>query len=221
MPFFETMMGAMAGYGMKAFLVCQSLNHLNKAYGRDNVILDNCQLVSVFGAVDPETAKRIAEMAGELWEERESSTEHSPKPILGPSRRSQTRREERRPLLVPGQVRALSPREALIFVAGAKPLRAQRLHFDREKRLRERLLPARAGSAPLTTSHDWSGVRAIAPAKASARARRRALLSARTDAQASLFNHQARQERLEAANRAAASLNQPEALPAHVRSKGI
>src|SRR5690606_15473991 len=52
MPFFEVMMGAMAGYGLKASLVCQSLNHITKAYGRENVILDNCHIVTAFAASD-------------------------------------------------------------------------------------------------------------------------------------------------------------------------
>lgn len=55
MPFFETAMGAMAGYGLKAYLVCQSLNHISRAYGRDSVILDNCLLVTAFSAADMET----------------------------------------------------------------------------------------------------------------------------------------------------------------------
>ena len=45
-------MGAMAGYGIKAYLVCQSLNHITRAYGRDNVILDNCHIVTAFAAAD-------------------------------------------------------------------------------------------------------------------------------------------------------------------------
>lgn len=31
MPFFETAMGAMAGYGLKTYLACQSLNHITHA----------------------------------------------------------------------------------------------------------------------------------------------------------------------------------------------
>ena len=73
----------MAGYGLKAFLATQSLNHLTKAYGRDNVILDNCHIVTAFAAADGDTAKRIADMAGEVWEFRESETLKRPKPILG------------------------------------------------------------------------------------------------------------------------------------------
>lgn len=40
-------LGAMAGYGLKAYLVCQSLNHITRAYGRDNVILDNVHVVKL------------------------------------------------------------------------------------------------------------------------------------------------------------------------------
>ena len=32
----------MAGYGLKAFLIAQSLNQIEKAYGPNNAILDNC-----------------------------------------------------------------------------------------------------------------------------------------------------------------------------------
>jgi type IV secretion system protein VirD4 len=110
MPFFETMMGAMAGYGLKAFLVTQSLNHLTKAYGRENVILDNVHIVTAFSAADNDTAKRIAEMAGEVWELRESETHTRPRSILGWRKGSTTIREERRPLLLPADVRAIAAR---------------------------------------------------------------------------------------------------------------
>jgi type IV secretion system protein VirD4 len=52
MPFFETMMGAMAGYGLKAFLVCQSLNHVTKTYGRDNVIIENYRVQGLRYMID-------------------------------------------------------------------------------------------------------------------------------------------------------------------------
>jgi type IV secretion system protein VirD4 len=78
LEFFETMMGAMAGYGLKAYLVCQSLNHVTRSYGRDNVIIDNCGIVTSFSASDGDTAKRIADMAGEVWEVRDSETQRSP-----------------------------------------------------------------------------------------------------------------------------------------------
>ncbi len=161
MPFFETMMGAMAGYGLKAFLVCQSLNHVTRAYGRDNVILDNCHIVTAFAASDGDTAKRIAEMAGEVWEIRESETHKRPRAILGWRTGSTTLREERRPLLLPADVRALPRDEELIFVSGCKPIRAKKLKFDQEQLFRERLLPASKARPRLTIAHDWADVRPL------------------------------------------------------------
>ena len=34
----------MAGYGLKSFLIAQSLNQIEKAYGPNNAILDNCHV---------------------------------------------------------------------------------------------------------------------------------------------------------------------------------
>jgi type IV secretion system protein VirD4 len=161
LSFFETMMGAMAGYGLKVALVCQSLNHITRAYGRDNVIIDNCHIVSAYGAADIETAKRIADMAGDTWEMRESETDRRPRPIIGQRGGSSTWREERRPLMTPSDVRALARDEQLIFVAGAKPIRAKKLKFDEEGAFRTRLHPFSGVSEVLTVAHDWQSVRAF------------------------------------------------------------
>ena len=161
MPFFEVMMGAMAGYGLKALLVCQSLHHITKAYGRENVILDNCHIVTAFAAADDDTSERIARMAGEVWELRESVTHRRPRPILGWAPGTTTLREERRPLMTPAQVRALPRDEQIVFVSGAKPLRAKKLRFDEEQVFRRRLRRATNARPTLSIVHDWQSVRAI------------------------------------------------------------
>jgi type IV secretion system protein VirD4 len=161
LPFFETAMGAFAGYGLKAYLVCQSLNHIARAYGRDSVIIDNCHVVTAFAASDTETAKTIASMAGERWELIEQESVSRPKPLLGLRRGATTFREERRPLMLPGDVRQLPADEEIIFVAGAKPIRAKKLQFDREDVFHSRLRPASTTHVSLSTSHDWTGVRAL------------------------------------------------------------
>jgi type IV secretion system protein VirD4 len=43
LDFFESALAFMAGYGLKAFLIAQSLNQIEKAYGSNNSILDNCR----------------------------------------------------------------------------------------------------------------------------------------------------------------------------------
>jgi type IV secretion system protein VirD4 len=159
--FFEKMMGAMAGYGLKAYLVCQSLNHLIRAYGRDNVILDNCAVVTTFAAADPETAKHIADMAGETWEIRPQESEHRPRSVLGLRKGAITYREERRPLLLPADVRSMRSDEELIFVAGAKPIRAKKLKFDAEPIFARRLRPPAARIAGMPQADDWADVRPI------------------------------------------------------------
>ncbi len=161
MPFFEVMMGAMAGYGLKTLLVCQSLHHITKAYGRENVILDNCHIVTAFAAADDDTSERISRMAGEVWELRESVTHRRPRPILGWASGTTTMREERRPLMTPAQVRSLPRDEQIVFVSGAKPMRAKKLRFDEELVFRRRLRPATNSRPTLSIVHDWQSVRAI------------------------------------------------------------
>lgn len=158
MPFFETAMGAFAGYGLKAYLVCQSLNHILRAYGRDNVILDNCQIVTAFAAADMDTAKKIAEMAGEAREVRAQHSEQRPRPLIGARKGSITWREESRPLLLAADVRQLAPGEQLTFVTGAKPLRTQKIRFDDEPVFAARLRPGSNLQTRLTISHDWASV---------------------------------------------------------------
>lgn len=156
--FFEKMMGAMAGYGIKASIACQSVNSITRAYGRDNTIIDNCHLVTAFAAADPETAERIATMAGETWEVRPVRNEQRPRAILGPHKGSITYREERRPLLLPADVRKLPRDEQLIFVSGTKPIRAKKLRFDAEPLFASRMRPAASATPSLTVAHDWENV---------------------------------------------------------------
>jgi type IV secretion system protein VirD4 len=44
LDFFETALAFMAGYGIRAYLIAQSLNQISKAYGENNAILDNCHV---------------------------------------------------------------------------------------------------------------------------------------------------------------------------------
>lgn len=158
LDFFEKMMGAMASYGFKASIACQSVNHVTREYGRDNTIIDNCHVVTAFAAADPETAQRIATMAGEVWEVRPVRSEQRPRSLFGPHKGTMTYREERRPLLLPADVRKLPRDEQLIFVSGAKPIRAKKLRFDAEPLFAKRMLPAAASTPTLTVTHDWQDV---------------------------------------------------------------
>ena len=55
LDFFESALAFMAGYGLKAFLIAQSLNQIEKAYGPNNAILDNCHVRVSFATNDERT----------------------------------------------------------------------------------------------------------------------------------------------------------------------
>ena len=60
----------MAGYGLRAFLIAQSLNQIDKAYGQNHAILDNCHVRVAFATNDERTAKRISDALGTATELR-------------------------------------------------------------------------------------------------------------------------------------------------------
>ena len=51
----------LAGYGIKSFLIAQSLNQIEKAYGLNNAILDNCHVRASFATNDERTPKRVSD----------------------------------------------------------------------------------------------------------------------------------------------------------------
>ena len=70
LDFFETALAFMAGYGIRAYLIAQSLNQITKAYGENNSILDNCHVRIAFATNDERTAKRISDALGTATELR-------------------------------------------------------------------------------------------------------------------------------------------------------
>ena len=61
LDFFESALAFMAGYGLKSFLIAQRLNQIEKAYGQNNSILDNCHVRVSFATNDERTAKRVSD----------------------------------------------------------------------------------------------------------------------------------------------------------------
>ena len=65
LDFFETSLAFMAGYGVRAFLVAQSLNQIDRAYGVNHAILDNCHVRVAFAPNDERTAQAPLRCAGD------------------------------------------------------------------------------------------------------------------------------------------------------------
>ncbi|MCB1393583.1 conjugal transfer protein TraG [Nitrobacter sp.] len=164
LDFFESALAFMAGYGIKAFLIAQSLNQIEKAYGQNNSILDNCHVRISFATNDERTAKRVSDALGTATEMRamQNYAGHRLAPWLGHLMIS--RSETARPLLTAGEVMQLPPDDEVVMVAGIPPIRARKARYYEDARFKERLLPVpkdpRASLAP--KPDDWSALKPVA-----------------------------------------------------------
>jgi type IV secretion system protein VirD4 len=162
LDFFETALAFMAGYGLRAFLISQSLNQIDKAYGQNHSILDNCHVRVTFATNDERTAKRISETLGTATELRaqRNYAGHRLAPWLGHLMVS--RQETARPLLTPGEVMQLPSDEAVVMLSGLAPIRAKKLRYFTDANFQSRVLPAprlqpgRYADAPTPRADDWS-----------------------------------------------------------------
>lgn len=163
LDFFETALAFMAGYGIRAYLIAQSLNQISKAYGENNAILDNCHVRIAFSSNDERTAKRISDALGTATELRaqRNYAGHRLAPWL--SHVMVSRQETARPLLTPGEVMQLPATDELVLVSGLAPIRAKKLRHYEDKNFTERVMRAPVLSEdsyqdkPAPRPDDWSG----------------------------------------------------------------
>ena len=163
LDFFESALAFMAGYGIRAYLIAQSLNQIAKAYGENNAILDNCHVRIAFAANDERTAKRISDALGTATELRaqRNYAGHRLAPWLGHVMVS--RQETARPLLTPGEVMQLPQDQAIVLVSGLAPVRALKLrHYDDANFVKRLRSPPNLGSneyldRPPVRPDDWGG----------------------------------------------------------------
>jgi len=144
--FFETELAFMAGYGIKCFMIAQSLNQIEKAYGQNNSILDNAHVRVTYGALDERTAKRISDLLGQATEKRVQKNLAGGRlsPWLGHIMESE--QETPRPLLTPGEILQLPGSEALVMVGNLPPYRAKKIMYYQDPRFSQRAwLPAPDG----------------------------------------------------------------------------
>jgi type IV secretion system protein VirD4 len=162
MDFFETSLAFLAGYGVRAFLIAQSLNQIEKAYGEHNSILDNCHVRIAFASNDERTARRISDTLGAATEQRtvRNYAGHRLAPWLAHVMVS--RQESARALLTPGEVMQLSPQDALVMVSGMAPIRANKLRYFEDRHFLARHLQepeldqGRYQDLPAARCDDWS-----------------------------------------------------------------
>ncbi|MGB0907505.1 MAG: conjugal transfer protein TraG [Maricaulaceae bacterium] len=133
LDFFESSLAFMAGYGLRAFLISQSLNQIEKAYGPNNSILDNCHVRVAFATNDERTAKRLSDAIGSTTEMRamRNYAGHRLAPWL--SHVMVSRQETARQLITPGEIMQLPSHQQLILLSGFSPIKARKIRYYADK----------------------------------------------------------------------------------------
>src|SRR5262249_26253090 len=177
LDFFESALAFMAGYGLKSFLIAQSLNQIERAYGPNHAILDNCHVRVAFATNDERTARRVSDALGMATELRamRNYAGHRLSPWLGHLMVS--RQETARPLLTAGEVMQPPPRDELVPVSGPPPIRARKARYYEDIRLKSRVLRPPAlttasggtyGDRPVTQADVWTALPLPDPGAAAA-----------------------------------------------------
>jgi type IV secretion system protein VirD4 len=77
-----------------------------------------------------------------------------------------SRQETARPLLTPGEVMQLPPRDEIVMVAGTPPIRAKKVRYYEDRRFTERVFPPPdpAASGRSSRTDGWSTLGTLKPA---------------------------------------------------------
>jgi type IV secretion system protein VirD4 len=170
LDFFESSLAFLAGYGVRAFLVAQSLHQIDKAYGPNHAILDNCHVRVAFAPNDERTARRLSDALGTATELRAQKNLSGRRLAAWLSHVTVSEQATARPLLTPGEILQLPADKGLLLVSGVAPIRAQKLQYFTDRNFIARCLPppvlasGRYADAPPIRVHDWpSGPRTTHP----------------------------------------------------------
>ena len=201
LDFFETSLAFLAGYGVRAFLIAQSLNQIAKSYGENNSILDNCHVRIAFSSNDERTARRISDALGTATEQRamRNYAGHRLAPWL--SHVMVSRQETSRPLLTPGEVMQLAPSDEIVMVSGLPPIRAKKIRYFEDRNFLGRAFGApvldegRYADRPPERPCEWNGRVGLVTASEAASLERGAIDGGLQQAREPGLPHRARAKR--------------------------
>ena len=155
LEFFESALGFLAGYGLKAMLVAQSLAQLKQVYGDRSSILDNTHVRVMFRPETIETAEYISKTLGQTTVRYKTKSESGKKgsPFMGSV--NESLHFGSRPLLTPREVMELPDDEALVMVGGGRPIRAKKIRYFDDGSFTPLLLkPPRGEKAGVSSQSD-------------------------------------------------------------------
>ena len=137
LPVLVDAMAFLAAYGVRLVLIIQGLSQLDHLYrsARDS-ILQNAGVQVYFAANDDATARYVANRLGTKTIRTASRSEPG-----GFGWATKTTGYARRELMLPEEVRQFRATQEIIFKEGARPVKAGKLRYYKDRQLKARLLP--------------------------------------------------------------------------------
>lgn len=138
---FESALAYIAGYGMKAYLICQDVQQLYKAYTNYESIISNCHIRVAYAPNKVETAEWMSKMTGQMTVVKEQISTSGKRFGMVLDQVSRSYQEIQRPLMTPDEIMRLpgptkdtkgditKPGEMLVFVAGNAVIRGRQILY--------------------------------------------------------------------------------------------
>ena len=129
-----------------ALLVIQALAQLREVYGANSAetMLKSLEARIVFTPKDFADAREIREELGFTTVKVKSTSRPLWDPSNGAGRRTRSVSvsDQRRAFLLPQEVKELGSEQAIVLYEGLRPIRSRKIRYFRDRRFRDRLLPA-------------------------------------------------------------------------------
>ncbi len=126
---FERALGYMAGFGLKAMLIGQSMQELKAIYGERTSLLDNTHIRVFYTPNTIETAKYISESLGNRTISYENESRSLRRGSLWHQSKNFSEHFISRALLTPDEVMTLASTDSIIFVGSCAPIRAKKITY--------------------------------------------------------------------------------------------
>ena len=167
---FQESLAFIAGYGIKAYLICQDINQLKSresGYGHDEAITSNCHIQTAFAPNRIETAEHLSKLTGQTTVIKEQITTSGRRSSMMHGHVTRTLQETQRALLTPDECmrlpgatkdasgRITKPGDMIIYVAGYPAIYGvQPLYFQDETFAARAKVDPPLSSDRLTGSYD-------------------------------------------------------------------
>lgn len=124
MDAFEKELAYIAGYGLKAFMICQGFPQLQKTYTKENSIVTNCHIQIYYAPNDDTTANMIKDGLGTFTEEVKTksgnagwfTTKNISQSFIS------------RPLMMPDEAKRMGDKE-IIIMTGQRPIITEKVKY--------------------------------------------------------------------------------------------